>query len=95
MKFKHLLLASAFGTLAMPAAAQETPAEGVPAAAPEGEIVVTGSRIVRDTYDTAAPTVTVNAQDLLESGDNELSETLAEMPALSSTLNDATVTGNT
>lgn len=95
MKFKHLLLASAFGTLAMPAAAQETPAGDVPAAAPEGEIVVTGSRIVRDTYDTAAPTVTVNAQDLLESGDSELSETLAEMPALSSTLNDASVTGNT
>lgn len=93
MKFKHLLLASAFGALAAPALAQETPAGEAPAA--EGEIVVTGSRIMRDTYDTPAPTVTVGAQDLLESGDSELSETLAEMPALSSTLNDASVTGNT
>lgn len=93
MKFKHLLLASAFGALAAPALAQETPAGEAPAA--EGEIVVTGSRIMRDTYDTPAPTVTIGAQDLLESGDSELSETLAEMPALSSTLNDASVTGNT
>ena len=100
MKARYLLLASALGAVAMPALAlaQESPAGEIPADAAvqdEGAIVVTGSRIARQTYDTPAPTITVGAEDLLESGDSELSETLADLPALSSTLNDATVTGNT
>src|SRR3546814_19224112 len=53
------------------------------------------SRIARETYDTAAPTISVSSEDLLESGNSELSETLADLPQLSSTLNDSTVTGNT
>ncbi|MFL9839747.1 TonB-dependent receptor [Sphingomonas sp. ST-64] len=93
MKVKFLLLASALGVGSVPALAQDAPGD---ATAQDAEpIVITGSRIARETYDTPAPTVTVSGQDLLESGDTELSETLAEMPALSSTLNDATVTGNT
>src|SRR3546814_1907650 len=63
--------------------------------AAEGAIIVTGSRIARETYDTAAPTVSITSDDLLESGNSELSETLADLPQLSSTLNDSTVTGNT
>src|SRR3546814_7480750 len=67
------------------------------AAAPAGEeaIVVTGSRIARETYDTPAPVIGVSSEDLIESGDSELSETLADLPQLSSSTNDSTVTGNT
>jgi len=87
--------------LAMPAQAQDAPADAAAAdpAAPDqatdGAIIVTGSRIARETYDTAAPTVSITSDDLLESGDSELSETLADLPQLSSATNDSTVTGNT
>lgn len=94
MRIRTLLLASVFASAAAPVLAQEAPAGAV---APEqaADIVVTGSRIARDTYDTAAPTITVSSEDLIQSGDSELSETLADLPQLSSTLNDAAVTGNT
>ncbi|MDP3079495.1 MAG: TonB-dependent receptor [Brevundimonas sp.] len=58
------------------------------------EVIVTGSRIRRNSIDTPTPIVSVSSQDLAESGDTELSETLAELPAVSSTINDSTVTGN-
>src|SRR3546814_8142402 len=46
--------------------------------------------------DTLFPYTTLfRSEDLLESGNSELSETLADLPQLSSTLNDSTVTGNT
>lgn len=92
MHLKTLLLAGAAGAMPATLAAQDLPA---PAAEPDQEVVVTGTRIQRETYDTPAPTVSVSNEDLLESGDSELSETLADLPQLSSTLNDATVTGNT
>ena len=81
--------------LAAPAQAQDAPADPSADPAGDGAIIVTGSRIARDTYDTAAPTVSVTGEDLLESGDSELSETLADLPQLTSTTNDSTVTGNT
>jgi len=92
--YSALILCAAFQ---QPLAAQEAPADAqsADAIADAGEIIVTGSRIARETYDTAAPTVAVTSDDLLESGDSELSETLADLPQLSSTTNDATVTGNT
>lgn len=94
-----ILLSLPLGLAAMPAGAQETPAETAAsadgAAADEGAIIVTGSRIARETYDTAAPTIGVSSEDLLESGDSELSETLADLPQLTSTTNDATVSGST
>src|SRR3546814_10487333 len=84
------------GALAPPRAAQETHSE-TGGAAPAGEeaIVVTGSRSARETYDTPAPVIGVSSEDLIESGDSELSETLADLPQLSSSTNDSTVTGNT
>jgi outer membrane receptor protein involved in Fe transport len=93
MRLKYLLLATAIGSAPTPLLAQDTPPPAGDEAGPA--IVVTGSRIPRETYDTAAPTVTLSNEDLLESGDSELSETLADLPQLSSTLNDASVTGNT
>ncbi|SBV33511.1 putative TonB-dependent receptor [uncultured Sphingopyxis sp.] len=90
------LVLAGIGAFAAPLAAQEAPAEAAAAVAPgEEAIVVTGSRIARETYDTPAPVIGVSSEDLLESGDSELSETLADLPQLSSTTNDATVTGNT
>ncbi|MDQ8756271.1 TonB-dependent receptor [Sphingosinicella sp. LHD-64] len=94
MQLKYLLLATAMGSAPTMLLAQDAPPSG-DAAAPEQEVVITGTRIQRETYDTPAPTIGVSREDLLESGDSELSETLADLPQLFSTLNDATVTGNT
>ena len=90
------MMLAGLGAFAAPLAAQEAPAETA-AAAPAGEeaIVVTGSRIARETYDTPAPVIGVTSEDLIESGDSELSETLADLPQLTSSTNDSTVTGNT
>lgn len=60
----------------------------------QGEIIVTGSRIRRSSFDSPAPVVAFSTDDLDESGKTELSEVLADLPAISSTLNDSTVTGN-
>src|SRR3546814_15788252 len=79
------MMFASLGVLTTPLAAQEAPAEAA-AAAPAGEeaIVVTGSRIARETYDTPAPVIGVSSEDLIESGDSELSATLADLPPLSS-----------
>lgn len=101
MKLKTALLAGTFFAAPLPALAQDAPPPASDDTAvaddqeAEGAIVVTGSRITRETYDTPAPTITLGSDDLTESGDSELSETLADLPQLSSTLNDAAVTGNT
>lgn len=51
--------------------------------APDGEIVVTGSRIARDPNATApSPIVTVSAADLRSTGQTDVAETLREIPAL-------------
>src|SRR3546814_13477882 len=82
--------------LAFPGKAQAAPADPATAdPAGDGAIIVTGSRIARETYDTAAPTVSVTGEDLLESGGSELSETLADLPQLSPTLHASQVTGKT
>lgn len=44
------------------------------------DIVVTGSRIRRDTIDTATPVVTFSAEELDDAGAQDLNETLAELP---------------
>ena len=97
MRMKHILLATALGTTPAALLAQAAPDQPPSAADEAGEptITVTGSRILRQTYDTPAPTITLSNEDLIESGDSELSETLADLPQLSSTLNNASVTGNT
>ncbi|HWW57148.1 MAG TPA: TonB-dependent receptor [Sphingopyxis sp.] len=92
---RAVLALAGMGALTTPLAAQEAPAETAAAAPGEDAIVVTGSRIARETYDTPTPVIGVSSEDLVESGDSELSETLADLPQLSSTTNDSTVTGNT
>ncbi len=95
MRLNTLLLATAIGAVPGIASAQVPPEAADTVADQPEELVVTGSRIRRETYDTTSPTVSMSSEELLESGDSELSETLADLPQLSSTLNDASVTGNT
>ena len=106
MKISHLLAATALTAVSVPAAAQDAPAAAPRADAPQatppqddappaaGEVTVTGSRIARDVQDAPTPTLTLTSEDVREAGDNELSETLADIPSLSSTTNEATVAGN-
>lgn len=63
------------------------------AAAPV-DIIVTGSRIARSSLDAPTPVVGISMEELEESGVTEISELIAEMPAASSGINDATVAGN-
>ncbi len=91
--FRFAMLATTALCVVQPAEAQTN--DAAPAPQEENAIVVTGSRIAHDSYETLAPTVTISGDDLRESGNSELSETLAELPQLSSTLNQASVTGNT
>jgi outer membrane receptor protein involved in Fe transport len=98
MRLKHVLLATALGAVPTALLAQEAtpaPAQAQAEDPAQQQIVVTGSRIAHDNYETPTPTVTLSGEDLLESGDSELSETLADLPQMTSTLNDSTVTGNT
>ncbi|MGO1540899.1 MAG: TonB-dependent receptor domain-containing protein [Luteimonas sp.] len=44
------------------------------------DVVVTGTRIRRDTIDTPAPVVTMDAEELDDVGAQDLNETLAELP---------------
>lgn len=92
-KLRAVLLGGASWLAAGAVQAQTPPAAGSEPTAID-DVVVTGSRIRRDTIDTPTPVVTLGSEDLRESGDTELSETLADLPALSSTINDSTVAGN-
>src|SRR3546814_5834693 len=62
---RAVLILAGIGAFAAPLAAQEAPAEAA-AAAPAGEeaIVVTGSRIARETYDTPAPVIGVSSEEI-------------------------------
>lgn len=83
-----------------PRQAEETPA-APPAAEPQaaaevqpGEVVVTGSRIRRQSFDTASPVTALDGEEIAESGRTELSEVIAELPSVSSTLNDRRNSGD-
>jgi outer membrane receptor protein involved in Fe transport len=90
---RAVLLASAVGLFAMPAAAQdaaEEPAAGedpVPGEAPnasgpetENRIVVTGSRIARRDYTATSPIVTVDSELIEESSQVNLEANLNKLP---------------
>lgn len=83
-KIIHLLLASS--VIASVAAASPTFAQQG-SAADEGEaIVVTGTRIQRSDYDLANPLVSVSAEQLEQSGNIQIIDTLAQNPALLNSL---------
>ncbi|MDE8651209.1 TonB-dependent receptor domain-containing protein [Novosphingobium album (ex Liu et al. 2023)] len=83
-----LALAIQFAVIA-PAHAQEAPApaeESVAAdgaAEPAGEITVTGSRIVRNGYDTPTPITVVSTQDLQASAPANVADYVNQLPAIS------------
>lgn len=59
-----------------------------------GEVIVTGSRIRRQSFDTASPVTALEGEEIAESGRSELSEVIAELPSVSSTLNDRRNSGD-
>lgn len=84
------------GGMTAPAHAQsaaQTAQTGQPAAANVEEIVVTGSRIVRDGYQAPTPVTVVGAADIADAAPRDLSDFVNKMPALSGSLKPtATVT---
>lgn len=79
--------------MAAPAVAQQaTPAQDDEASEVE-EIVVTGSRIRRDPANTPAPIITVQREQLLETGLPTVIDYLATIPALSNSLVPSDTTG--
>ena len=73
------VLAGVMGSVGA-AAAQE--AEGSQAAE-VGEIVVTGSRIRRDATTAATPLIQIGQEEVLQSGESNVIDFLADIPALS------------
>src|SRR4051794_14857598 len=75
------LLASAASTacFTIPAMAR---AADAPKAVEVGEIVVTGSHIQRDTFDTPLPMASVNSEQIRQSGKVILGDILNDLPQL-------------
>src|SRR6202008_4308333 len=71
--------AEAQSTLPPPDAAQ-TPASAAPAT-PEGDIVITGSRIRRNPLDLDAPRVFLDQQDIAKTGLSSINDVLQRLPS--------------
>jgi len=90
--FRATLLASvaSVGLFAIPTFAQaQTGAESVDV----GEIVVTGSRIRRDTFSSPQPLSVVNAEAIRESGNTNIGEILLEQPNINPSTNSQNSSG--
>lgn len=94
MKVRHLLASTAaFGlgiALAQPAFAQDAApadqaAETTAEEAPEGAIIVTGSRIRSANLESTVPITTVTGEQLFETGQVSVGDMLNELPQLRST----------
>ncbi|WP_016746694.1 TonB-dependent receptor domain-containing protein [Rhizorhabdus wittichii] len=73
--------------LASPAMAQDAPAgEG----APSGDIVVTGTRVVRDGYLAPTPTTVVGVAEIQKSAQVQLADYINQLPQLSNSLSPTT-----
>jgi outer membrane receptor protein involved in Fe transport len=76
-----LLASAAAGAwLATPTFAAAAPAPAAASDVNVGEIVVTGSRIRRDTFDTPLPMASVNDQQIRQSGNAVLGDILNDLP---------------
>ncbi|WP_447930682.1 TonB-dependent receptor domain-containing protein [Sphingopyxis fribergensis] len=90
MKKTSLLVQGSALTLAlfsaMPAMAQDVaPADDTAAAADEGTIVVTGSRIRSPNLESAVPVTAISGEQFFETGQTSVGDVLNELPALRST----------
>ncbi len=85
-KLRSALLASATlaGLVAAPAVVH---AQAAGAGVDVGEIVVTGSRIRRDTFDAPQPISVVSAQAIREAGQVNVGDILRELPSINSNTN--------
>ena len=77
--------ANAQSTLPPPDASQ-TPASAAPAT-PQGDIVITGSRIRRNPLDLDAPRVFLDQQDIAKTGLNSINDVLQRLPSSGGGLN--------
>jgi len=71
--------------VAMPATAQETPEDrqqaSLSAAASDNEIVVTGSRVGRSTFDTTSPVTVLGAEEIENLGLTDVGEVVKQLPS--------------
>ncbi|GAA0736193.1 TonB-dependent receptor [Sphingomonas sp. ABOLD] len=79
-------LALAMGMAAAPAFAQDA-ATGASAAAPQDDIVVTGSRIRRSPLDQDKPVVTVGQEEIARTGLTAIADVLQRLPSAAGGLN--------
>jgi outer membrane receptor protein involved in Fe transport len=87
-----LCSATALAGLAAPSAALAQTAPTAPAAE-ETEIVVTGSRIRRDATNAPTPLIQIRREEVLQSGEANVIDFLADLPALSDSLVPEDTTG--
>ncbi len=82
-RFAALLTGSALCLASGLAHAQDVPAEAPADAAPvsEGDIIVTGSRIVRDGYEAPTPTTVIGAERLATAANSNLAQFVTTLPA--------------
>ena len=96
---RAVLLAGA-ALFAVPAAAQdaarpaEAPADTAAAEAPQGDVVVTGSRIRRPDYEAPNPVVSLDAAKLQQSGNVNVTNFLQRVPALTNSRDNTRTAGN-
>ena len=79
--------AQAQSTLPPPDVSQTPATQAQSAAAPSGEIVITGSRIRRNPLDLDAPRVFVDQQDIAKTGLNSINDVLQRLPSSGGGLN--------
>lgn len=81
-----LMGVAAIALLAPPAIAQEAAADDVPM----GDIVVTGTRVVRDGYQAPTPTTVVGVAEIQKSAQVQLADYINQLPQLSNSLSPTT-----
>ena len=89
----HAQEAPAAPEVAQATAAEATPSAAAPAASETEEleeIVVTGSRIVRNGYDTPTPVTVIGEQDLQASGRSNVADFVNELPSIAGSSSPAT-----
>ena len=81
------------GAFAQPAAAQ-TPAPAQTAQAPVEEIVVTGSRVIRDGYEAPTPVSVLGVEELNQMADTNIADSVNKLPAFSGSTTPRSATAN-